>query len=163
MILKFILQDWKANRKNAKSRYIMVSYRIAYLLEKNRLLKFILFPLYLHHKVWIGWIIGIEIQSTAVIGENCIIYHGQSLVINNHAVIGKNCILRHGVTIGNKIDKNGNLTASPIIGDNCEFGAYSAVIGPVKIGDNVKIGIHTLVNKNINDNSIAVGNPFKIL
>ena len=65
---------------------------------------------------------------------------------------------RQGVTIGSVDESQG----APIIGDNVEFGFSSAVIGDVKIGDNVIIGAMTLVTKDVPANSVAKGIPAKI-
>lgn len=49
------------------------------------------------------------------------------------------------------------------IGNNTQIGANSVVLPGVTIGDNVVIGACSLVNKNIPSNSVAVGNPCKVL
>lgn len=49
------------------------------------------------------------------------------------------------------------------IGDNVFIGAGSIILPNVKIGNNVVIGAGSLVNKNIPDNSVAAGNPAKII
>ncbi|MEP4535159.1 MAG: serine acetyltransferase [Cyclobacteriaceae bacterium] len=162
MFLKEIFQDWSANRGNAKGRYVLASFRVASLLEKNPILKVFFFPLYLHHKIWVSWVMGVELQSKVVLGRGCRLYHGQGLVINSKTIIGQNCILRHSVTIGNKIEKNGMESASPIIGDNCEIGAHSAILGPVVIGDNVTIGALSLVISDIPTNAVALGIPAQV-
>lgn len=49
------------------------------------------------------------------------------------------------------------------IGDNVFIGANSTILYDVKIGSNVIIGAGSLVNKDIPDNSVAVGIPAKIV
>ncbi len=43
------------------------------------------------------------------------------------------------------------------------FGANVTVLPGVKIGSNVVIGAGSLVNKDISDNSLAFGNPCKVV
>ena len=49
------------------------------------------------------------------------------------------------------------------IGDNVFIGSGSTVLGNVKIGSNVVIGAYSLVNRDIPDNSVAVGTPAKVI
>lgn len=49
------------------------------------------------------------------------------------------------------------------IGSKCWIGARSTILPGVTIGDNVVVGAGSLVNKDIPDNSIAVGSPIKII
>lgn len=49
------------------------------------------------------------------------------------------------------------------IGNNVFIGASSTVLPNVTIGDNVVIGAGSIVSKNIPDNSVAVGNPAKVV
>lgn len=54
--------------------------------------------------------------------------------------------------------------AKPItIGNNVWVGGNSTILMGVTIGDNVVIGAGSVVNKDIPDNTLAVGNPAKII
>lgn len=48
-----------------------------------------------------------------------------------------------------------------VIGDNVWIGANSVILDGVKIGNNCVIGASSVVTKDIEENSIAVGNPCK--
>ncbi|HBT9974655.1 TPA: serine acetyltransferase, partial [Klebsiella pneumoniae] len=48
-------------------------------------------------------------------------------------------------------------------GNNVEFGAHVVVIGPVTLGDNVKIGAGTVVTKDLAAGQVVVGQPFRVL
>ena len=50
-----------------------------------------------------------------------------------------------------------------IIGNNVFIGARSIILSNVKIGNNCIIGAGSVVTKNIPDNSIACGNPAKVI
>ena len=87
---------------------------------------------------------------------------------NNGIHFGSNIELGPVVSI---ISSNHNLNnlrkhtkAKPItIGNHVWIGANSTILPEVNIGDNVIIGANSLVNKNIPSNSIALGNPCKII
>lgn len=89
-----------------------------------------------------------------------LLWHGFSTAINAVS-IGKNCEIWQNVTIGKKSTKN--IPDKPTIGNNVKICANSVVIGSIKIGDNVIIGAGAVVNKDIPNNSIAVGNPVRII
>ena len=46
------------------------------------------------------WVTGIEIHPGAVIGRRFFIDHGMGVVIGETAIIGDDCMLYHGVTLG---------------------------------------------------------------
>lgn len=50
-----------------------------------------------------------------------------------------------------------------IIGKNCFIGCRSVILPNVTIGDNVIIGAGSIVNKDIPSNTVAAGNPCKII
>lgn len=86
----------------------------------------------------------------------------------NGIIIGNN--LRMGPGVG-LISANHNLsdydiwdkTDPIIIGDNVWIGMNAVVLPGVKIGSNVVIGANSVVDKDIPDNAIAVGNPCRVL
>ena len=90
------------------------------------------------------------------IGHGVGIAHPYSTVLNAES-IGSNFSCIQCTTIGKKGDKR------PIIGDNVSLGANVVIIGAVKIGNNVIIGAGSVVVKDIPDNSVAVGNPARVI
>ncbi len=96
------------------------------------------------------------------LGEGVRIYHvGNYTHIGPNVKIGKNCTIVGGVVFGNKNEKADD---SPVVvGDNCYFGIGVTVLGSVKIGNNVSIGAHAVVTRDIPDNAIVVGVPAKII
>ena len=86
-------------------------------------------------------------------------YHPFSTILNAES-IGNNFVFRNNTTIGNV---NNDYSQRPIIGDNVELGANVIVFGNIRIGNNVKIGAGAVVNKDIPDGSVVVGNPFRIV
>jgi serine O-acetyltransferase len=104
---------------------------------------------------------GIEIHPGAKIGRKFFIDHGMGVVIGETAEIGDNVTLYHGVTLGGTTWKK--IKRHPTIGNNVVIGAGAKVLGPVKIGDNTKIGANSVVVSEIPPNSIVVGIPGKVV
>ncbi|MDQ0150520.1 serine O-acetyltransferase EpsC [Eubacterium multiforme] len=104
---------------------------------------------------------GIEIHPGAKIGKGLFIDHGMGVVIGETAEVGDNVTIYHGVTLGGTGKDKGK--RHPTVGNNVIIGAGAKVLGPIYIGDNVKIGANSVVLKNINNNSTAVGIPAKII
>jgi len=107
------------------------------------------------------WLTGIEIHPGATIGRRVFIDHGMGVVIGETAVIGDDCTLYHGVTLGgtswNKGKRHPTLEAGVVIG------AGAKVLGPITIGEGAKIGSNAVVVKDVPANATAVGIPARIL
>ncbi|MGV6845617.1 MAG: acyltransferase [Lutibacter sp.] len=86
----------------------------------------------------------------------------------NGIIFGNNIEIGPGVSI---ISANHNpsnfqehfICESIIIGNHVWIGANVTILPGVKIGSNVIIGANSLINKNVPDNVIVAGNPFKII
>lgn len=103
---------------------------------------------------------GIEIHPGAQIGKGLFIDHGMGVVIGETTVIGDNCLLYQGVTLGGTGKDKGK--RHPTLGDNVMVGAGAKVLGPINIGNNVKVAANAVVLKDIPDNCTAVGVPARI-
>lgn len=103
---------------------------------------------------------GIEIHPGAQIGKRLVIDHGVGCVIGETAVIGNDCIIFHGVTLGGvKFDP---IKRHPTVGHNVMIGTGAKVLGPIHIGDGSKIGANAVVMKDLAANSVIVA-PASIL
>jgi len=158
-----LFQDWKQNKKNSKGQLVLFSFRFAQLANRNYAIAIILCVYLGFYHVFVEWILGIEIPRKLRVGKGLILYHGQALVINQDTKIGDNCTLRNSVTIGHKKLSNGLYSKCPQIGNNVDIGANACIIGDISIGDNVIIGAGAVVIKDVPSNSIAIGNPARIL
>ena len=101
------------------------------------------------------WLTGIEIHPGARIGKRVVIDHGMGVVIGETAEIGDDVLLYHGVTLGGKSLKEGK--RHPTVGNNVIIGAGAKLIGPIVIGDNVKIGANAVITKDVPEGNTAVG------
>ena len=162
-VFAYLFQDRHANRQNFKAKLVLFMFRLAQLINRSMVLKVILYPYLLLYRYWVDWVWGIELPRKLTIGKGLSLYHGHALVINQGVVIGDNCSLRNSTTIGHKKLADGSLSACPRIGNNVDIGANVCIIGDIEVGDNVVIGAGSVVVKSIPANSIAVGNPARIL
>ena len=107
------------------------------------------------------WMTGIEIHPGATIGRRVFIDHGMGVVIGETAVIGDDCTLYHGVTLGGTSWNKGK--RHPTLEKGVVIGAGAKVLGPITIGENAKIGSNAVVVKDVPPNATAVGIPARIL
>lgn len=107
------------------------------------------------------WFTGIEIHPGATIGRRVFIDHGMGVVIGETAVIGDDCTLYHGVTLGGTSWNKGK--RHPTLESGVVIGAGAKVLGPITIGKNAKIGSNAVVVKDVPENATAVGIPARIL
>jgi serine O-acetyltransferase len=104
---------------------------------------------------------GIEIHPGATIGRRVFIDHGMGIVIGETAVIGDDCTLYHGVTLGGTSWRKGK--RHPTLGRGVVIGAGAKVLGPIEIGDCAKIGSNAVVVRDVPADATAVGIPARIV
>jgi len=110
---------------------------------------------------WARWLTGIEIHPGATIGHRFFIDHGMGVVIGETAVIGNDCTLYHGVTLGGTTWQKGK--RHPTLGNNVVVGAGAKVLGPITINNGARIGSNAVVVKSVPANATAVGIPAKLI
>jgi len=106
-------------------------------------------------------ITGIEIHPGAKIGKDFFIDHGSGTVIGETAEIGDNVTIYQNVSLGGTSLKQEK--RHPTVGNNVVIGAGAKLLGPIIIGDNVKIGSNSVVIKDVPPNSVVIGVPGKII
>ena len=105
---------------------------------------------------------GMEVHPGAQIQGGFFCDHGMAVVIGETAVIGKNCVMYHGVTLGGtgKHQKKRH----PTIGDDVFIGTHSTLLGPIYVGDRAKIGAESvIINRDVPADCTVVGTPGKIV
>lgn len=114
---------------------------------------------------WCDYGYNIEIGENFFANHNTVILDGGKVTFGNNVFIAPNCGF---YTAGHPIDaerRNQGLEyAYPIkVGDNVWIGAGVHVMPGVTIGNNVVIGAGSVVVRDIPDNTVAVGNPCKVI
>lgn len=98
---------------------------------------------------------GIEIHPGADIHPSCFIDHGMGIVIGETAVVGKNARIYHGVTLGGTGKDKGK--RHPTVGNDVLIGARATILGPITLGDGVKVGAGAVVLDSIAPGLTVVG------
>jgi len=105
---------------------------------------------------------GMEIHPSAKIGKSFFIDHGVGVVIGETTIIGDNCVLFQNVTLGGTGKHTGK--RHPTLGNNVLVGVSATLLGPITVGDNVKIGAETfIIMEDVPSNCTVVGVPGKIV
>ena len=132
------------------SIWIMLMYRISRIFIFLRLSFISLFIMMI-----VKIITGVEIHPNAKIGKCVFFDHGIGTVIGETAVIGDNCVIYHNVTLGSK--KIENKKRHPTIGNNVIIGTGSIILGNIFVGDCATIGAGSIVLKDVPCNQTVVG------
>lgn len=117
------------------------------------------FLIYRRKKSIQGIKLGLSIPKNTC-GYGLMICHNGSIVINSYARIGNFAMFHGNNCIGN-INNDNNLV--PTIGNNCDFGFGSCVIGKTILGDNIIIGANSVINKSFPSSSTICGIPGKVI
>ena len=107
----------------------------------------------------------IEIGENFYSNHNLVILDANKVKFGNNVFVAPNCGF---YTAGHPLDyeaRNKGLEyAKPIeVGNNVWIGGNVVVLPGVSVGDNVVIGAGSIVTKDIPSNSVAVGNPCRVI
>jgi len=129
----------------------------------------------LSHRLWLaGWrfparllsflgrtLTNVDIHPGASIGRRFFIDHGACVVIGETAEIGNDVTLYHGVTLGGTSWNKGK--RHPTLADGVVVGAGAKILGPIIIGERVRVGANSVVVKNVPADRTVVGVPGRIV
>lgn len=104
---------------------------------------------------------GIEIHPGAKIGQRLFIDHGTGVVIGETAEVGDDVLLYQGVTLGGTGNQRGK--RHPTISNRVVIGAGAAILGNIRLGDDVKVGAGSVVVHSVPDGSTVVGIPARVV
>jgi len=110
----------------------------------------------------------IEIHPGAKIGRRFVIDHGTGVVVGETAIIGDDVTLYHSVTLGGTspaVDSHNQVGQKrhPTVLDGAIIGSGAAVLGPITIGENARVGANSVVTRDIPASVTAVGIPAKVI
>jgi serine O-acetyltransferase len=131
----------------------MLLHRIAHFFWN---LKFPYIPRYLN--LMSRQLTGIDIHPGAEIGKEFFIDHGAGVVIGETAKVGDNVTMYQNATLGGTGGSRGE-KRHPTVGNDVVIGAGAKVLGPISVGDRVKVGANSVVTKDVPPDSTVVGVP----
>lgn len=95
---------------------------------------------------------------------NCVILDAMKITIGNNVFFGPGVQIYTATHPLNFIDRRKIESSKPVsIGNDCWIGGGSIILPGVSIGNGCTIGAGSVVTKNIPDNTLAVGNPAKVI
>ena len=104
---------------------------------------------------------GIEIHPGATIGRGLVIDHGMGVVIGETAVIGDDCQLYHGVTLGGTGSVHVKRSSHFRRWRLCWF--WGKMLGNITLHKGAKVGANAVLLKDVPAYATAVGVPARII
>jgi serine O-acetyltransferase len=110
-------------------------------------------PIYylLSRFAWVAY--DIRLELSADIGAGFYIGHFAAIRVRR-CRIGANCSISHSITISAAADGRG-----PEIGDRVWIGAHTQIVGPHRIGSDATVGAGTVIQSDIPEGVLCLGNP----
>jgi serine O-acetyltransferase len=144
---------------NSYGLQALLAYRLGrWLLRASR--KYYLWPLLsvcwpiyyvLSRGAWVAY--DIRLELSADIGPGFYIGHFGAIRVRR-CRIGANCSISHLTSISAAADGQG-----PVIGDRVWIGAHAQIVGPHHIGSDATIGAGTVIQGDIPERVLCLGNP----
>ena len=115
------------------------------------------------------------IHPTACLMTDCVVEQGAFLhvlsVIGPECRVGRNTIVQPYTSLGHEgrigdcvqFCPGVHVGGKAMIGDFCFFGPGAVVYPGVKIGCNVEVGANSVINKDVPDHVVVVGNPARVI
>jgi serine O-acetyltransferase len=170
-MLRILLEDLRAVARNdpaARSTletllchaplHAIWLHRIAHWLHERARLRFLARLL----SAFGRFLTGVEIHPAASIGRRFFIDHGIGVVIGETAVVGDDCVMFHNVTLGGTGHLRGR--RHPTLGNRVLVGTGSTLLGPIAVGDDAKVGANSLIiMRDVPADATVVGSPAHIV
>lgn len=97
------------------------------------------------------------IGREADFGARFVLIHATGVVINGSVRGGADVRIEHQVTIG------AERRQAPVLGDNVFLGAGAKILGPVIVGDDVRVGANAVVVRDVPAHCTVVGIPAQVV
>lgn len=156
--MKNIIKEFKycKSKGNLWGGYCVVNFRIAHWCTLGWH-KYIGWPFLIWYAIVFKHLLCFDVNEHTIIGEYFCPWHCFGIAIHCNTVIGTHFSMSHNVTIGHKNGK------APTIGNNVTVSPSCNIVGDIHIGDNVIVGIGSVVVKDVPANSIVAGNPARVI
>jgi len=173
-----IFLNFKAAARNLLAKYNSLAYEQK--TEKRKILEQLFGQIGSNVSVGLPFICdygrNIYLGSNVSVNMNCTFVDCNKITIGDNVLIASNVQLytaTHPVALSERLTPDWNIEsgeyfcrtyALPItIGNNCWLGGGVIVLPGVTIGDGAVIGAGSVVTKNIPANTVAVGNPCRVI
>ena len=115
--------------------------------------------------IFLDYGLNTHLGNNVFINTNCIILDSAKVSIGDNTMLGPNVqIYTPEHPLDYKTRNSGFESAKPItVGKNCWLGGGVIILPGVTIGDGCVIGAGSVVTKNIPENSLAAGNPARVI
>lgn len=100
---------------------------------------------------------GIELPYATKLGRRVRFWHHGGTVISARA-IGDDVHFRHNTTVG-VAHTHAAVDAKPIIGNRVDVGVGAAILGPIAVGDDVRVGANAVLIRDADPGTTVVGIP----
>jgi maltose O-acetyltransferase len=95
---------------------------------------------------------------------NCVVLDAAKVTLGNHVFIGPGVHMYTATHPTNALERRTHQMAKPItIGNDCWIGGNTVICPGVTIGSGSTIGAGSVVTKDVPANSLAVGNPARVI
>ena len=107
---------------------------------------------------------GLDAAYQAAIGPGLVLYHPTGVVIGPGCRVGARATIMQGVTLGSdEVVEGPGRGGSPEIGDDAFLGPGAAVIGPVVLGERVRVGANSVVLASFGSDVVVAGAPARVV
>lgn len=107
---------------------------------------------------------GCDVAYQAEVGPGLVLYHPTGVVVGPECRIGARARIMQGATVGSDaVVAGADRGGSPTIGDDAFIGPGAVVVGPVRLGDRVRVGANAVVSDSFPSDVVVAGAPARVV